>query len=534
MLDGILWGGLHWGPTITYYFAHEDEFTGFDTNWSTVEQTAYRAALQAWSNVANIQFVETSDPNAATFIAHSVADAYFAPDDGVLGEHQVPGGAKANGYFNFQGHGWDWDNPNGGLQIGGYGYLTIVHEIGHGLGLAHPHDNGGGSSIWPGVSGPFNDYGDNALNQSVYTVMSYNRGWAQVQDPEILGITTYGYNAGPSAFDIAAVQFLYGANTSYHTGNDVYVLPDVNAAGTFWTCIWDAGGFDEIAYNGTRNVHIDLTAATLDNSPTGGGVLSYADGVFGGFTIANGVVIEVARAGSGNDTLTGNAADNNLYGGLGNDLLFGLDGNDGVVAALGNDTARGGNGRDAVHGGQGDDLVYGDAGDDVLVHGNIGTDTVFGGTGNDTVLGGQGSDILFGEGGNDLMLGDLGADILIGGAGNDTFWFHPGRSPASVPDIVDDFDLNGDDLLVLGGAATATNFLNTGGSSATLGDAFGVADTWMDGIIIYVVINVQSGIGFPTSTNALVYWDTDLDGDPDEAIALTNTPLGLIGLDDIA
>jgi serralysin len=291
--------------------------------------------------------------------------------------------------------------------------------------------------------------------------MSYNRGWAQVQDPELLNISTYGYNAGPSAFDIAAVQYLYGANTSYHTGNDVYVVPDANAPGTFWTCIWDAGGTDEIVYNGTRNVTIDLTAATIDNSPTGGGVLSYAEGIFGGFTIANGVVIEIARAGSGNDTLVGNASWNNLYGGLGNDLLFGLDGNDGVVAALGNDTARGGNGVDAVHGGQGDDLVYGDAGDDVLVHGNIGTDQVFGGPGNDIVLGGQGSDLVMGQDGDDLILGDLGADILLGGAGNDRFWSVAGRSPASVPDIIDDFDLNGDDLLILGGAATATNFVST-------------------------------------------------------------------------
>ena len=165
-------------------------------------------------------------------------------------------------------------------------FQTLVHELGHGLGLAHPHDNGGGSTIWPGVTGPFDSYGSNNLNQGIFTVMSYNDGWDQVQDPYGNGLTTYGYVAGPMAFDIAAIQYLYGANMSYHTGADTYTLPDVNAPGTYWTCIWDAGGIDQIVYGGTRNVTIDLRAATIDNSPTGGGIPSYADGIYGGFTIA--------------------------------------------------------------------------------------------------------------------------------------------------------------------------------------------------------------------------------------------------------
>jgi hypothetical protein len=33
-----------------------------------------------------------------------------------------------------------------------------------------------------------------------------------------------GYQMGPGAFDIAALQKLYGANTSYHPGGDIYGL----------------------------------------------------------------------------------------------------------------------------------------------------------------------------------------------------------------------------------------------------------------------------------------------------------------------
>ena len=51
--------------------------------------------------------------------------------------------------------------------------------------------------------------------------------------------------------------------------------------------------------------------------------MSYATGIFGGFTIANGVTIENAISGAGNDTLIGNAVANILDGGAGVDTLAG-------------------------------------------------------------------------------------------------------------------------------------------------------------------------------------------------------------------
>ena len=84
--------------------------------------------------------------------------------------------------------------------------------------------------------------GDNDLNQHVYTVMSYVHGSASTTTND------YSHIAGPMAFDIAAVQSLYGTNMSFNTGYNVYALPDTNAPGTAWRCIWDAGGVDEIRY----------------------------------------------------------------------------------------------------------------------------------------------------------------------------------------------------------------------------------------------------------------------------------------------
>ena len=318
-LNAIQWGGWRWtddpllGTTITYYLRDGQ----YGQIWQDFEEAAYRAALQTWANVANLTFQEVDTYAEADLVEDLRGSASY------LGSHETPEHADlydgtAWGEYVRSGDGW----TSSGLLAGGYGFITLVHELGHGLGLAHPHDTGGGSGRFPGVTSAFGDFGDNNLNQGIFTTMSYNDGW-QTGPSGLPTGDDYGWQSGPMAFDIAAIQYLYGKNNSYQTGDNTYALPDVNALGTFWSCIWDAGGTDAIVYNGSRNVLIDLTAATLDNSPTGGGVPSYASGIHGGFTIANFVVIENASGGSGSDTLIGNAVANRLDGGFGNDTLTG-------------------------------------------------------------------------------------------------------------------------------------------------------------------------------------------------------------------
>ncbi|HYG47901.1 MAG TPA: M10 family metallopeptidase C-terminal domain-containing protein [Allosphingosinicella sp.] len=262
------------------------------------------------------------------------------------------------------------------LQPGGFSFVTLIHEFGHGMGLAHPHDTGGGSSVMQGVETngvPGDDGGAGAfdLNQGVYTMMSYNDGWAM--SPYGQAETNnegYGWLGSLMALDIAVIQDKYGVNEDWATGNDTYVLKDVNEWGvyidaatgqpaehdptdaatardgyyvgesTYYSSIWDAGGADQIVYNGTRDTTIDLRPATLLYEYGGGGWMSYATGIYGGFTIANGVTIENAISGSGNDKLTGNAASNRMEGNGGNDafyMWFG-GGNDTVLGGAGNDT----------------------------------------------------------------------------------------------------------------------------------------------------------------------------------------------------
>ena len=372
-LDGILWGGNRWNTgtsgQISYSFWNSgtesfDNSRGFNMdllayNWSSVGKASMVKALDTWETVADITFVNVGDNNAnATFGFYVVNNSLDA-----AGMFVPPGERGAGvGYFNWQNPGVDYINGN---QPGDRLFTTLIHELGHGLGLAHPHDNGGGSSIYPGVTSRFGDTGDFGLNQGIYTTMSYNKGITAVDNHYSY---QYGYQGTPMAFDIAAIQHLYGANMNHNTDDNTYYLPTINASGTSFSSIWDAGGTDKISGLGASSgVVINLNDATLNitDGAGAGGYLSRVKGIFGGFTIANSVIIENADGSNYNDVLVGNEFNNVLSGNSGNDTLLGLGGNDILAGGSGNDRLLGyssGEEYDALIGGNGfDTFVLGNS-----------------------------------------------------------------------------------------------------------------------------------------------------------------------------
>jgi Ca2+-binding RTX toxin-like protein len=118
--------------------------------------------------------------------------------------------------------------------------------------------------------------------------------------------------------------------------------------------------------------------------------------VRGGYTIANGVVIENASGGSGNDVLIGNASNNVLTGNAGNDTLMGRAGNDRLIAGAGDDRVLGGDGLDVVSLGAGNDTFVAEIGSTTarLKTGTMPVDIItdFDASGNDLIdLSGLGS-----------------------------------------------------------------------------------------------------------------------------------------------
>ena len=101
------------------------------------------------------------------------------------------------------------------------------------------------------------------------------------------------------AFDIAAIQYLYGPNLSTNSTDTTYTL---DSSLTGYKTIWDAGGTDLIdASSLSTAVSIDLRNATL-NQAVGGGFASKIDSIQKGYVIAydsTGAIIENATGGSG-------------------------------------------------------------------------------------------------------------------------------------------------------------------------------------------------------------------------------------------
>lgn len=420
-IDSLIWGCGWVGPgPITYWFgsgpvAASDSSIGAFTgsSWTEAGKTAFTTALANYSAVCGLTFDEASSQAAADIVW------WLAPESamgaGSLGLHEVPDGSYAQiyGYMNYQDPTWQY------LLPGGDGYVTVIHELGHGMGLAHPHDGGdhADATTFPGVRGPFST-GAGGLNQGIWTTMSYNDGWTGAPATSY----AYGYQKTLMAFDIAALQDLYGANTATATGDDTYQLASANGTGTGWACIWDAGGNDTITNAGSSlAATINLNAAPLTGA-NAGGFVSRDAGIIGGYTIAHGVTLENAVGGSGNDTLIGNAADNVLEGGAGADKMSGGPGNDTYVVD---------NVRDVITElvNQGIDTEY--ASVKVTLAANVENlvltgDAAIGGTGNglaNVLTGNAANNLLSGGSGNDTLIGGAGADKLTGGAGNDVFVF---------------------------------------------------------------------------------------------------------------
>ncbi len=356
------------------------------TSFSSAQQTAVRGIMDMYESVCNLTINEVSyNSNSAASIEFTNATM----DPGVGGFAYYPN-------QTFAGNKYGGDvfiaNSNTGTSLGSWGYLTLLHEIGHALGLKHPGNyNAGGG----GTEGPYLPAGQDSHQ---YTVMSY---YDHPSYPNSSPVT-------PMLLDIAALQYVYGANTSYNSGATTYDT-------SYFTlhaqkCIWDGGGTDTIDVSAltTWNV-IDLNPGAFSSINTAGGNTK-------NISIAYNCYIENAIGGSFSDDITGNALANTLVGNAGNDTING---------GAGNDILRGGADGDSLNGGADTDtLSYSDSNAAVSI--NLAARTASGGhatgdtfTSIENVSGSAFADTLIGDDNANVLLGNGGADVMNGAGGID-------------------------------------------------------------------------------------------------------------------
>src|SRR4029077_17604358 len=251
---------------------------------------------------------------------------------------------------------WISHDQDSDMYFGGYGFETYMHEIGHSLGLSHPgtYDAGNGVTI------TYANNAEYAQDNRQYTIMSYFGGYLPGYGWQQDGTSlSYLYSSTPMLDDVAAIQAIYGADTTTRAGDTTYGFHSNAGRAVFdftidtspIITIWDGGGTDTVDLSGyATNQRIDLHA----------GAYSDVGGLLSNFAIAYNVTLEFAIGGSGDDTMIGNDVGNTLRGGPGNDSIDGTGGFDsavfsGVRAAY-TITALGGS-NDRVTGPDGSDIV---------------------------------------------------------------------------------------------------------------------------------------------------------------------------------
>jgi serralysin len=463
-IDGVL-GDYKWAVnSLTYSFPTSGSYYGSSygsgenvTSFGALniaQQATTRGALKMFASVANLSFSEITE----TAAQH--ADLRFAMSD-------KPGTAWA--YFpSTSAEGGDvWFNKSGGYYSqpvkGNYAYLTFLHETGHSLGLEHAHEH----NVMP-----------QDRDSIEYTVMSY-RSYAGASPTNGYVNETWGYAQSLMAYDIAALQHMYGANYTTNSGNTTYSWSPttgemvINGVGQgapgdnkILLTVWDGGGNDTYDLSSyTSNLTVDLRPGEWTTTSTTQLAKLHWDGSkIATGNIANALLskgdprslVENAVGGSGNDTLTGNNVGNSLKGGAGNDCLSGGTGSDALDGGIGDDTAVFSGQRanysisklsdgsiqvDDLRSGtpDGSDVVWGiewfQFTDKIYAATELGNDPITaplpplepspqnlsltGTNGNNSLYGQGGNDTLNGRGGSDRLYGSDGNDKLIGGTGKD-------------------------------------------------------------------------------------------------------------------
>lgn len=348
-----LTNGTSWalGPDRSVTWAVADAGSG-DWAWSpsgyAVMRSAVASCLLQYSEVANIGFVSSGwFANITTAPADIVVSATLLPPIFGMGPTTYaraffPNEAMSDGEIAARfGTASVYPNAAGDVVLnftnaeiafstflpGSNGYFALLHELGHALGMKHPHDNGG----QPGRP-TFDQIGMSPADTQRLTIMSYDPATSLAAWLQAFGLpASYGYPETLMPLDVVALHALYGQNLSTRATDTVYSLFNDNAIGTWW----DAGGRDLVTADGSaygwriETIDVPGYAITLarpfDWTATTGKFYFNVEDFMGSQwpdQIAGNGQANLILGLAGNDLLQGNGGDDLIDGGLGLDLAL--------------------------------------------------------------------------------------------------------------------------------------------------------------------------------------------------------------------
>lgn len=336
-IDGILSGARWSGDALTFSFPTSSSAYGssYGSGESGVsfsalnlaQQNAVRTILAGCACAACVQFTEATGSEAA-----NATIRYGASSMVTTAWAYLPDMVSEGGDVWLSGTRASLQNP----VKGNYGWMTLLHETGHALGLKHAQEAQGAFGVMP------TDH-----DSLEYTVMSYR---------SYVGATlTTGYQNGtwdyPTTYmmdDIRALQALYGAQFS-DAGKDVVMKWSATTGELFlngvgqgapgankvFMTVWTAGAnttYDFSDYSNALKVDLEpghwtiTSQAQLAMLGTFGTNHAAVGNIANAYYVSDGEhnnLVSNVVAGKGDDLIVGNAIDNKITGAGGDDTIDG-------------------------------------------------------------------------------------------------------------------------------------------------------------------------------------------------------------------
>jgi hypothetical protein len=240
-------------PPSDYYTYPEGGLTDGFTPLDAQQRDAVKQIMRELDALLSLSFVEVQSGGD---IAFNIVDM----DATTAGFSFNPGNTYSYEGDIFLSSAFNTDPQNFGLNPGQNGWLTIVHELGHALGLKHPFE---------GTLGIGYDQLPPELDDTNHTVMSYTNRY------DITPELTYSadtvsihypitYTQLYGLYDVAALDYIYGLEQNYNAQENIYTFSF--ADGKPLTIV-DQGGDDILDLSSTTGADIiDLTPGSVNSA----------------------------------------------------------------------------------------------------------------------------------------------------------------------------------------------------------------------------------------------------------------------------